>query len=322
MTRITLPDIAKTLRKLSDDIAREIDRSDEPHHLAVLVYQIHGQAGRLLYEAIKAGAFPLKRSKENGGWWDAKAGRIPGLPFPGKPVKAPESDIEYAIFWVFAIGSWLVKAFPSRFPPEAAGWDWKHIATDPEGRPIGKDGKPLKWRWCDKRTGEVLPENTTWDDIKANGHPEHYEGSLDGETVDVTDFYSDKDFSFHNRTQLRIHAEACLLLAELIEEVAATESPGTEGSATDTDPKLSPRYSVAYAQYKKYASVLYKNHGYEPSPEEVYKAIVNDHMGNFKYKYETWSRYVRGALKIKGIKRNTPRANRPHGSSIVRCDQI
>ena len=112
----------------------------------------------LLVEPIDAGAFSQSRAKKNHAWWVRLIGRLPGSVATvygkvewceGEPPPADRS--EYRVdatkpfepdqlerCWTFAVGSWLARAFPSRFRHGAAGWDWAHVAKDAAGQPLGK----------------------------------------------------------------------------------------------------------------------------------------------------------------------------------------
>lgn len=135
--------IASDYRKLAQRFEDYAKRTDNPHHIAVSLAASHVQAGRLLNEAIEAGAFPKERHKINRAWWDKSTKRLPAGPL-GDQVGEDATDDQCTISWVFAVGSWLAKQFPGRFRQNAAAWYWRHTAFDDDGKPIDKDGKTLR----------------------------------------------------------------------------------------------------------------------------------------------------------------------------------
>ena len=196
----------------------------------VNVAQSKVQAGRLLVAAIDGGAFPESLCDVNGQWWDRGQGRVPGGPFAvlggirwkagdPSPFAAPDylaaarrswDAAQFAAVWTFAIGSWLVKAFPDRFRHGAAEYDWLHVATDREGYPVDKDGKRILARWY--RNGRPLPRGFVW----RPGLRGKYQWRGDGQLVDREELYDESDWLAHLRIRAEVYSDACLVLAVLI----------------------------------------------------------------------------------------------------------
>ena len=212
--------IASDYRKLAQRFEDYAKRTDNPHHIAVNLAASHVQAGRLLNEAIEARSFPKERQKINRAWWDLNTKRLPAGPF-GDQAGESATDEQCAMTWVFAVGSWLAKQFPSRFRQNAAAWYWRHTASDDDGKPIDKSGKTLRGQWYHNDT--PLPDVFSMNDIPVGS--EGYRWELVGEPASVTDFYDDADHLEHGRVQAEIDAAACVVLAELLENV-----PNASGS--------------------------------------------------------------------------------------------
>ncbi len=223
--------IARDFRRLSRRFHDYARRSRKVSHLDVNVCASAVQAGRLLVAAIDGGAFPKSSRKKNAEWWDRREGRVPGGPVAvlgslrwkkGEP--SPEQAPEYlataaglldakqlALCWTFAVGSWLVRAFPDRFREGAASWDWTHILTDDEGHAIGTNGKRLVGRWY--KNGKPLPRNFKGPRRGAVGR---YGWRLKGQLVRREELYDEADWLERLRIRAEVYCDACLVLSELI----------------------------------------------------------------------------------------------------------
>lgn len=222
--------IAPDFRRLSRRFQNYARRSRKANHLCVNVSASAVQAGRLLVTAIDAGAFPKSSREKNGEWWDRREGRVPGGPLAvvgsikwnvGDP--SPDQASEYlsaaagtldaqqfAVIWTFAVGSWLVKAFPHSFREGAASWDWSHILTDDEGRAVGRDGKRLVRRWY--KNGKPLPRNFKWSPQLKDGK---YARRLEGQFVRREELYDESDWLAHLCIRAEVYSDACMVLSEL-----------------------------------------------------------------------------------------------------------
>ena len=216
-----------------DDFAK---RATKSVHLANDIQETAVRAGRLLIEAIDANAFPKSHVRKTGEWWDRTSGRVPGgiiavspkfewregEPLPGdrpeylEKVRNLSQPHQFTVCWIFAVGSWLVRHFPSRFRHGAAEYDWPHMAMGKDGRAIGKDGKPLRRR-C-SRDGQPLPDDFVLTDDSPSGTYEFY---LDGEIAYRHDFYDEADHLDHCRKRAEVYADACRVLVDLMVPDAA-----------------------------------------------------------------------------------------------------
>lgn len=230
---------ASAFRRLSKRFEEYRQQDARAAHLSVDLAESKVRSGRLLVEAIDAGAFPKSMSEQNGEWWDRTIGRLPGSvltispdgfrwrkgePPPGEnpefvaAASKPLDPAQLARCWTFAIGSWLVPKFPSRFRHNAAGKDWTHVLVDGEtGRPMDKDGKVLRGRWF--KDGKPLPYDFQWAPDLRDGN---YEWRLEGEPAMEHEKYDEADWLHHLRTRAEVYAEACQLLADLVERSCVT----------------------------------------------------------------------------------------------------
>lgn len=242
--------LSKQFASLGNQFDEYARQGEKPRHIAVNLEASAPKAGRLLVAAIDAGAFPESRKSQNGGWWDRTAGRIPGGPLAVSNQISSDDDPDYLAnvaknftsdqffwCWFFAIGSWLVLSFPSRFRERAAAWDRKQAATDETGRPIGRDGETLRLRWS--KDGKPLPDGFQ---PKTGRELAGCSGRLDGEIASSSDFYDESDWLAHQRVRCEVYADACRLLSDLLRPI--TESTGTQAAAKQRPPLTDLQHAV------------------------------------------------------------------------------
>ncbi len=241
--------IASEFRRLSTRFEEYRQQDVKAVHLSVNLGESKVRSGRLLVAAIDAGAFPKSMSQQNGEWWDRTIGRLPGSVFtissdgfrwrkgeppPGESpefvaaASKPLDPGQLARCWTFAIGSWLVLKFPYRFRHNAAGKDWTHDLLDREtGRPVDKDGKVLRGRWF--KDGEPLPYDFQHTPDLRDGN---YEWKLEGEPAMEHEKYDEADWLDRLRARAEVYADACELLADLVERscVTSDKNEAAEGA--------------------------------------------------------------------------------------------
>ena len=211
MPKAALLRVAADFYQLAGRFQEYATRAVKPSHLLVDVEQSAVRAGRLLQEAANAGTFRTEK------WW--REGMLDGWSF------SSESE-QFSWLWTFAVGS-LVKHHRPRFRDEAESWDWSHVATDEEGRPLGEDGKPLRRRWY--KNGEPRSDDFCWNRSKVE--PGKYERRLDVKPAKRTDFYGGSDTLAHLRVRAEVYADACRLLAEKLDSAQTAELPRADGEA-------------------------------------------------------------------------------------------
>jgi hypothetical protein len=282
---------ARAFGTLADRLTESAKQATKPGHLAQDIADYEVQAGRLLVQAIDGGLFPKEHCHVNLGWWDRSIARIPGcvmtiygcvpnwaiteMKFGEAKVKLvtdpgpdaeqriradaakPFEPAQFARCWLFAVGSWLAAKFPERFRHNAASWDWWTAATDSDGRPLGKDGKPLtrRWYWNGERMPdgwkppfeqdgqarltpeeqEVVLGNLSDEEMQKWREPDpsadHFELKLEAEIAGTTDFYDDADWMKHQRIRAEVHSDACRLLDDLIRaNDCSAAMPGSGGA--------------------------------------------------------------------------------------------
>jgi hypothetical protein len=132
---------------------------------------------------------------------------------------------QFAACWTFAVGSWLVRAFPDRFREHAGSWDWSHILTDDKGHPMGTNGKRLVGQWY--KNGKPLPRNFKG---PRRGDVGEYEWRLTGQLVRREALYDEADRLACLRIRAEVYCDACLVLSDLIgPETASGVSAVSEG---------------------------------------------------------------------------------------------
>ncbi len=252
--------IASDFRDLAGRFNRSAAQCAKVTHIATNLQDNAGKAGRLLYRAIELGAFPKEHAKQNGQWWDAKVGRWPGGFLAAavddkRPsaklmrkvsaavcgVKAtPADDAVFRLAWTVAVGSWLFQAFPARFRCKANEWDFAHVKTDERGRPCDREGKALRYHlFLDDKPipDDFLSESDYAALLRFPPLPmppaiverldqaapgwKKWEMKLDP-VVMVEHEYDEADAMEHSRIRCEVYADACKVLAELIDQAAAT----------------------------------------------------------------------------------------------------
>lgn len=246
--------IASDFRDLADRFNRSAANGAKLKHIATNLRDNAGKAGRLMYRAIQLGAFPKEHTKANGQWWDISIGRWPGgglvkpthegeATHPAKAkwnaaigfTSAPVTEADFLMGWTFAISSWLYKAFPARFRSRANEWDFSHVKMDEQGRPCDREGKPLRLRFV--VDGKPIPDDLLNESERAallelpqpmppaiverldNAMPgwKRWGWKLDP-VVMVEREYDEADAMEHSRIRCEVYADACKVLAELIEQ--------------------------------------------------------------------------------------------------------
>ncbi|MHC4947207.1 MAG: hypothetical protein ACYTG1_02950 [Planctomycetota bacterium] len=243
--------IARGLRDVAKRYEADASRDVKPEHLGRNIHDRDVQAASLFMEAIDAGAFPEARAAVNHGWWDRRQGRLPGGPvtvygtldetlltsaridLPNGTSVHFESDMDEAVrqealdryrvdaaadlrpdqlhwCWIFTVG-WLVQTRPSEFRHDAARWDWSHVLRGASGRPVGKDGKPLRQRWY--KDGVPLPDDFR---PRPGMEPGKYSIRLVSAPAHETDRHDHADSLAVLRRRAEVHGDACRLLAEMI----------------------------------------------------------------------------------------------------------
>jgi len=241
MSSTQLSRICEDFRLLSARFEEYGRRAEKPKHLAIDIKEAAIRAGRLLVAAIDAGGFPKSRMKRNQEWWDRARGRVPGYFFTvlgyvrwheGQPspfcapeylaaVTQPYQPEQFLRCWQHAVGTWLARRFPSEFRHGAERCDSFLEARDEAGRLVGKDGKPLRRRWY--RNGKPLrraPKSLRPGDRCA----------LDGEPARQWDFYDNADALARHRVRAEVYADACRVLASLLERNRSTGRIGSVGA--------------------------------------------------------------------------------------------
>lgn len=220
-------------RRLAERFERYAREAEKPQHLATDLAQLSVQAGRLREELSE-------QLPELG-----KLG-LEGLTFKSEPER-------YSLLWVFNVGE-LAKEFPNRFRHNAAEWNWAHLAMDPEGRPLGKDRKPLRARRY--RNGEPLPDDWQGNETHKG---ERYEWRLEGELAYQHDFYDAADALAHLRIRAEVSADACRVLDDLLQDHTAERARRLKppGRRVDTDVREDARIAAAWAPrtYRTYADL-------------------------------------------------------------------
>lgn len=235
-----LPDIGVEFNRLADRFEDYAKRAAKPVHLSVNLRQSQVRAGHLLQVAAEARAF------DGDPWW--RGGKSPAHPYDDGKGSANryESDEEFHyLLWSYAVGSWLVMRFPERFRHNAAEWDWSPLAYDSKGRPLGKDGKPLRvkrykngklLRATSSKKKEVSPADRRPPRKLAPGK---YSWRLDGKIAREVDFYDEADCMEHLRVRAEVYADACRLLTDLITDSHEVPVLGTGVPVTRSQEMLS-----------------------------------------------------------------------------------
>lgn len=206
-------------RRLDDAIRQE----KKTRHLVIRKVRLETLAARFVVRAVNAGhfdAYPKLRENLRRAW----TGKLPGgtgtimidqngrirtniaadvAPDDGKPLSIAEcTDERLARLWVFPVVHVLQTIQPDRFEGSAGKCNFRTVRTDSAGRPVGKDGEPLKM----VRTETVDPRTGV----------KHITGKLNGEFAFVEDDYDELDATARERFRVEDSASACLTLADLL----------------------------------------------------------------------------------------------------------
>lgn len=247
---MSLLTIVNELRRLADLFDLHAKQDAKPEHLSRNVAELTPKAGRLLLQAIDAGAFPKADLERNGAWWDRAIGRIPGGPFvahsggfkwsatdggsgPDATITGTPTHDQARLCWTFAVGSWLIKAFPQRFRQGGEQYDWTHIARDAEGHPVDASGRRIGHKWF--LNGEPIDGDAVADAYRTLADGDTLHAEADGKTVTVESQFDRDDVMAHCRAQADVNACACRLLAHLIEAKQTLADAGTRAVVNNTD---------------------------------------------------------------------------------------
>lgn len=216
--------IASDLNYLAHHV-REYLRTDQLNHLAANVRSAQIRAVRLFIEAVDAGAFPKPRAMENHGWFDRKQAALPGGRIfftdklkTGVPMTKAETvklamaysdDRQCHGSYPFLI-AWLRNARPNSFRSDATEVHLEAVATDRQGRSLGKDGKPARYILNGRRMPIAYKPNVL---RLERGF------SLKLDAVSESYFYTDADWLNTLRTQCEVCEDACRALSDLIEPI-------------------------------------------------------------------------------------------------------
>ena len=88
-----------------------------------------------------------------------------------------------------------------------------------------------------------------------------------------------------------------------------------DGAAGNPQASLGHRFQVAYKQWVE--ACRHGGKGRMPTDEQCYTWAKAHNDGHPLPALETWTRYVRAARRTVGQSKNTPRAGRKHGRSVV-----
>ena len=300
--------LAGDFRLIGNRFEEYARQASKAQHLLVNLHECAVRAGRLLISAIDADCFPEAQTDVNGGWWDRHLGRLPGgvLAVSGgfswsKGDPAPNSAPDYLEkatqsfspdqlrrCWTFAIGSWLARRFPDRFRHNAEKWDWKQIATDQAGQPLGRDGEPLRVR--SYKDGKPLSTEEAERLISGVPSAGHYETKTAGEFAYVGDSYDQSDSLAHHRIRAEVYSDGCRLMADLIEG----DSPPEDRRAAEIGHAVARLVSMSERSSGPEQESIAPD---SPSPEEKELAVEEAIKANGGDKWATRPTIARLAKK-------------------------
>ena len=251
----------QSLAEIFDRLAKDFDRlakgddcasreKRKPEHLHESVQRTAVQAGHLVLKAVEADVLPDGK--------DLKG--IAGL------LRRPMTDCKALLYWRMFVLPWLAGKWPSRF--KARPGAFPRVKTNAEGRPLGKDGKPLKGRWVDKAGGLLK-------DVDVRKPPAGARWELDGKVATEADDKDRADVKHDLEELARDYADGCRLLGRLLHD-GAKETP-----EPDEEEQVAPRrrgpIRIARGDAEKrvkalrdWATVQEKNSG-EPKRERITK---------------------------------------------------
>ena len=102
-------------------------------------------------------------------------------------------------------------------------------------------------------------------------------------------------------------------------QIAAGELDGEEDAQ---DMALPERAKTAYDQYLRALPECTGKDGRAPTDRQCHDWLKAHNDGDPLPAFDTWQRYVRQTRRCYGQQKNTPRAGRPHGRSIVSSKDI
>ncbi len=233
-------EMAGQFRELEKSYERIQDRPAKYKHLAENLEQLNAHAGRLVLSAIGAGWFKKSDNIRNGGWWDLKAGRLPGGCLLSGGLEWSEGSemptgacrcvdaVRPAELWLHTLSSWLVPKFPDRFTDAAAAHDWTHLLAEDDY------GNPLEYVWT--IDGQPTSREACKEYLKAHAPVEKGRVccKLRRQPAVVEHRYDEADWLNRGRQQVWVRIAACRLLAELIDPVALRSPAGGAEVRTET----------------------------------------------------------------------------------------
>ena len=181
---------ADIFRRLSDELTRARAQEQDAGLLFEYMHRAIAQAMWIVWECI------------DGGYLEAKG----PLTLQGRRVfHKPYALDQLILAWKLFVVPWLVSVRPGAFKPSAGQYDWPGVKHDAGGRPVGRNGAPVKWiRRVDKATG----------------HPSF---KIDQPFALVTDDLAEID---RLRAQAGDWADACTLLHHLLVEQCLESNDG------------------------------------------------------------------------------------------------
>ena len=85
---------------------------------------------------------------------------------------------------------------------------------------------------------------------------------------------------------------------------------------------VAPQVEIAYQEYQQAEGKLKKPSGQRPTDRACYAWVKANVARSDLPGFETWSRYVRRARRNRREQKNTPRAGRQHGRSVVEAKDV
>ena len=222
--------IAEQFRHIADELDAARRQETKLQHLRIRADRAVVQAARLVIDCVNrgvldsptlketialfvSGRIELKGTREKpvgtmritpDGKWHIRL-EVPASAGRSKVDALTVTDEEAHRIWVMAL-QYLSATKPLAFKADAGAFDWKTYKTDTRGRPLGRDGKLLRY------------VNTESIEEKTGRRKSRYQ--LAGEPVTTTDDYDSADWLAHLRNQVGDWADACGLLAGLVAEAA------------------------------------------------------------------------------------------------------
>jgi len=182
---------ADTFRRLADDLDHDRKPATRPQHLSERLYRTEVQAGRLILSIVEGQHCPNVLENLRG-----LAGKL-----------GDRSGANVAMYWRTFVVPYLGKRHGGAFKGNAGNYAYPTVKTDAEGQPLGKDGQVLEGvEHKDEETGR-----TSW--------------RLEGQMATIADDFDDADGLDYLGNRADDYANACRLLAGLLEPPKDTRDP-------------------------------------------------------------------------------------------------